>query len=224
MQKLPHMQRDEIKIYNDFHITNTGLNFQGKQYTFNDIAEISFQTQVTKRKLFPNKNYYWFYLKLFNGESIKINGKFSFFDRKKMIDRLSEAYTFLSTNSFDSRMEFYTKNLKDKGFFIYSPLNIKIYNNGDIVSASKKLNLIKAAKEGKLLFGKEEKSSGKHHHSKDANQIVISETKGTFISRKNKIVFDFSINRDVIFSLLKKIAYSDKNIDEMLLENVNFID
>jgi len=212
------MSNEDFEINENFSLTTTGFIMEGIPYSFSDIAEISFWAHRMKINFVPTGTDFEFYIKLQNEKIFKVNSTFKILSRKKLMERLGQAYVYLSKQSFHYRMFIYLGQLKGKGFCDYTHSNIRIFENGDVTYKNKTVNLKKAVKEGQLWFGRTRGLEGSHYYSADPNRVVVSETKSTFLPGKNKMSFDCTVNKDVMFSLLKTIAYSNTGIEVLMKE------
>lgn len=106
---------------------------------------------------------------------------------------------YFAYKSYDTRLEFYMKELNETGKICYED-NIIIHKNGFISKGDKKLNLNTAAKNNLLWIGVE-KGFG-HTGSTNPYEINIKEQKGVF---QPKIKFEANLDFDVISHIIQSL-------------------
>jgi len=197
---------DTIIINENFAYTNKTVIVKGISYPLSSIKEIGFSVLKTKLNNIPTGTSYSFTLILDNCESIQLNNSLGFFTNKK-IAKLSHAYTFLTSETFNIRYNKYKQELNNKGYFEYNSgfSTCQFYANGNILKGKKCINIKKANKEGFIWYGTSRGIPGAHHYSTNPTQVTVSEIKRRYFSSK-KISINFATNSDVMFYLLREIA------------------
>lgn len=198
---------DTVIINDKFAYSNESVILHGVTYPISEIKEIGFSTLKTKINLVPTGTSYNFILIMDDEANVVINNSLGFFT-KKMINKLGHAYTYLKKTSSKDRYNKYLEDMNSQGYFEYNSgfSKSQFYSNGDIVKRNKRINIKKAQKEGFIWYGTARGIPGAQHYSTNPTQVTISESKRKYFNSK-KISIDFPTNSDVLFSIIKKLAY-----------------
>ncbi|MDU9048544.1 MAG: hypothetical protein Q3M30_06815 [Candidatus Electrothrix sp. Rat3] len=136
---------------------------------------------------------------------IKFGIKKGMFNKKDFAEA-EKAYPVLYKLSFDSRVEYYLNELKTKKYIdykftsghLYLPTSVRIYKDGTVEKGNKKVNLIKAKKDGFIIIGTSI-DIPLRYQSYNPNEIAISE------KPKSRYGFTLRINATWDTEIIKQI-------------------
>lgn len=184
-----------LEVTKDFSIFGDFLVYKGKQYSFREIASISFFAQSGSVNFIPSGSWSDLKIKMESGDAIKIIGA-SFLIKGKKNKLLSIAHNILSEETFPNRLSATMKELTHSGFITVD--GVRITRAGNLIKGGTTININKAWENETLVIGTYQRFGANKRD--DPWEIIASETGLSILS--SRIIFSARENFDVIVSLL----------------------
>jgi hypothetical protein len=201
--------------FEDFVVDEIGFVNKGVKYDFNKIIGLFFLNSVKTTNLFLHNKKANLSIKLVNDEMIKLwsfRPEISLWgSNKTKVDLLVDVYNLLRKYSFDSRVNYYTNQMKTRGYIEYTgytgirliPQNLKIYNNGIIDIGDNKIDLNDVRRFGKIHFGISAQSLSGRSSLHHPNEIQISLKKDPSLYSLSSLNIAANWDSDIIHQVIK---------------------
>ena len=127
LQEIASNRRILLDKFKEFNLNGNSFTFKGRSYNTNDIRHIGFYRAVTTHKTnfieTGTTEQVDIRLTMSGGQEVKISvdeqGIFFNKDKSAQIKKVVEFYSYLSSVTFDRRLEFYESQIKRNGYFEY---------------------------------------------------------------------------------------------------------